>query len=347
MTLVHQIRVNDFGLVIPDSFKINAIRLNPGMAATWIDEAGHEAQAGCLDCVEKTCIAFSESEISHGMFNDLPLDRVRDACASKAIKIDDQKGGVSIDADLCVLCGVCAERCQAKAIFLTDDTAVVASSDLLEKSPDSDAHSKSIAQLHKAVVSGIYLFPTDKSALRILAQIKQIKPRTDIFSPNRLVRNILTTLGWPAGSYNQGVQYSNIDVVANSGETRVVAEIEIGAELLDTARNLMTASAMLFDRHHWPKKQTELISVGLSIPNKRTDYWNVLEDIASVLGMHVKTITLPALIYLVWLRGELDLASENFILDADNPSIRYALPAYRKFLVGLTQGFGSILEPPK
>lgn len=57
------------------------------------------------------------------------------------------------------------------------------------------------------------------------------------------------------------------------------------------------------------------------LPNKRTDYWNVITDINSVLGIKIKTISILCLALYYWTNSVIDFTSDDFFLNYEKSSI--------------------------
>lgn len=92
-----------------------------------------------------------------------------------------------------------------------------------------------------------------------------------------------------------------IDVVGFSRSERpFVAEIETGAGVLDSPRALLEDVAVLHSRYGYAVDTIDPVSIIMSFPNVRSEYYQVIRDIEIVLGLRCRTITLGALIAILW-----------------------------------------------
>jgi len=123
-----------------------------------------------------------------------------------------------------------------------------------------------------------------------------------------------------------------IDSVFKSGKNRLgVAEIEYGdGAILDAPRDILDDCAVLYARYRIPIETIDPLIVSLRFPNKRSEYWQVIKDISGVLGIRIASVTIGALVTLMWTNQKLgQYIWPEFYADADAPTIE---PALRKFL---------------
>ena len=85
--------------------------------------------------------------------------------------------------------------------------------------------------------------------------------------------------------------------------------------------------------------------VCLSFPNKRQGYFQVIKDINRVLGLKIQTISLGALLLLVWNGAQVNFLSREFYVDFDNLSIRGITEFRLNRRINLSDGKLGILEP--
>ena len=62
------------------------------------------------------------------------------------------------------------------------------------------------------------------------------------------------------------------------------------------------------------------------MPNRRSEYWRIIQDIKQVLGIRIGTVSLLSLMLHVWNRTPIHLTTQNpFYVDCDTPSYRTAI----------------------
>jgi len=98
-----------------------------------------------------------------------------------------------------------------------------------------------------------------------------------------------------------------IDAVGFSRSERpFAAEIETGAGVLDSPRALLEDVAVLHSRYGYAVDGIDPVSIILSLPNARSEYYQVIRDIEKVLGIRCRTVTIGALVALMWNCAKLD-----------------------------------------
>ena len=125
-----------------------------------------------------------------------------------------------------------------------------------------------------------------------------------------------------------------------------VLEVEAGSDALDMSRAILDDIAVLNSRHGVAKEDNKPLAVCLNLPNKRTDYWQVVKDIKSVTGIEIQTLTIGALLIMLWNNIEVRDFS-RFYIDVDNTSIRNEVEKAIGREVRLSLRTGGILENEK
>ena len=122
-----------------------------------------------------------------------------------------------------------------------------------------------------------------------------------------LIRNLLNEVGLNARTRRRGDTNMRIDAVGFSRNERpFVAEIETGAGVLESPRALLEDVAVLHSRYGYAVDGIDPVSIILSFPNFRSEYYQVIRDIEAVLGLRCRTITVGALVTLLWNCAKLD-----------------------------------------
>jgi hypothetical protein len=92
-----------------------------------------------------------------------------------------------------------------------------------------------------------------------------------------------------------------IDGVGNMDDGRVaVIEIELSNATLESPRALLEDVAVLHGRYKIEVSKINPVSVILSLPNARSEYYQVIDDVYKILGLRCHTITVGALLSVVW-----------------------------------------------
>lgn len=332
--------------VLSNTFKVSSIIINHKKSATLKDINGNEQEASCMSCIDQPCMTYSKKELQVSELRDFASDINTNVCATNAIKWDDTLEYPTINEGECIACGVCATRCPPKAIYITENSAKINITNLLPDASSNEEHREHLDHLNTAKISGEFFVPTQESCENSINKINKLK-LTQKLDPNLLVRNLLISLGVKSIAYRQGVQYSTIDVIGVYEGNYIALEVELDNSLIDTPRNLITSAAILFERHGWLKQNTKFFSIGLKFPNRREEFWNVLEDIDKILDIKINFLTVVGLFFLVWLRKPFIASDERYYIHNNKEkSIRNSLDAEEQ-LTKIRKGFLGLLEPEK
>lgn len=262
---------------------------------------GRAGAGSCLGCGSTPCMEMDNSELTlFGELDAFPGDPSRDVCPTRAIHWDGDKSATFVVAYECIGCGLCISRCPYGAISLADGlTASVETADpnkLVVAGPANGEHPKvkrsgQIARLDAPAATNL---PASVGAL-------------DDARTTLLIRNLLNEVGLNARTRRRGDTNMRIDAVGFSRrEKPFVAEIETGAGVLDSPRALLEDVAVLHSRYGYAVDRIDPVSVILSFPNVRSEYYQVIRDIEKVLGLRCRTITVGALVALLWNCARLD-----------------------------------------
>ena len=219
-----------------------------------------------------------------------------------------------INAKDCIGCGLCALRCPYGAIQLTaDGVALVEGSD-----PDGITTTVTgTAQDHvmtpRKGTLGNVAMPFARTLPEMIARLRDIQVA-------RLARNMLVACGVAASMRRRGDTNIRMDGLVRLAPDQIgVVELETGTGVLENPRALLEDMAVLYGRFRVPKRNVLLLSVLAELPNHRAEYYQVVEDIAKVLDVRCRTLTLGAICILMWrfvsLKG---LNRDSFVLTKDN-----------------------------
>lgn len=126
----------------------------------------------------------------------------------------------------------------------------------------------------------------------------------------------------------KGDVFARMDIVLGAPwPTYGCVEAEFGdVAVLDAPRDLLDDVAVSVGR--LGKDLASLVALVVTdvLPNRRSEYWRIIEDIRKVLGLRIGTVTVLALCLLVWSNRKLwELPADLFHVDVNTPSYRTAV----------------------
>jgi ferredoxin len=311
-------------------FEPVCLRLSSGERTVIEFSNGIKAFASCLRCPDTPCATLADKETVPSNFDRFPADRNRETCAAGAITIPDSGGAPSIDPDRCMLCGVCAARCPVGAIRLAPLHGAI-----VEDAPnEAFFESNDVTQAEHVQVTNLFdglnsdgelLLESDAVVADVFARLQRASARVGDRFPNLLVRNLFIGAKIGASIGRKGNNHMRMDIVLSPpGVIRGVAEVEFGQEaVLDAPRDLLDSLAVLASRYEWDLRETSAFVVTDVLPNRRSEYWHIVQDIANVFNIQVGTVTVFALMIFNWSRWSLDFTEGHlFYADRDTGSYR-------------------------
>lgn len=160
--------------------------------------------------------------------------------------------------------------------------------------------------------------PLDKKLANLRDSIKTVKLTPN--GENELIELLFSGLGGYIYFPRKGDNSERFDATITFDDYKVVAEVEIpSTAILDAPRNLLDDYAVIRSRKGETIKNIVPLVVCWDLPNKRTDYWNVITDINNILGIKIKTISILALAFYYWTKTPLDLLNDAFYLEHSDP----------------------------
>ena len=190
----------------------------------------------------------------------------------------------------------------------------------LYKRIDASDSSAANSEIEKKVNNDLSLKEKMSNLKNSISKVK-LNPNGE----NELVKLLLHGLGADVYFPRKGDNSERFDALVNFKEYKAVVEIEIpSTEILDAPRNLLDDYAVLKCRKK--EKETEIVPLVLcwDLPNKRTDYWNVVTDVKSILGIKIKTISILALALHYWTNTPLNLDNDDYFLEYGDCSMTYS-----------------------
>lgn len=159
--------------------------------------------------------------------------------------------------------------------------------------------------------------PIDEKLNKLINSYSQIKLTPD--TENQLIKYLITGLGGKIRFPRVGDNNERFDAFIEFEEYYSIVEIEIpSTAILDAPRNLLDDYAVALSRNKIVDKPIIPLVICWDIPNRRSDYWNVICDINKILNLKIKTISILALTLHYWSNTPLDIYS-NYYLDVNNP----------------------------
>jgi len=323
---------SDFGKgkILKDDIQPVVVVYKEGIPNVVCFSNGEEANASCLRCHDAPCMNYKPEETLISTFPDFPADRSDEVCAAKAITREKDAGAPDIDTSLCMYCGVCAARCPVGAIHMVPGKGAVLEDGSNKAFIETANHPKEqmIAMRDKfAQVKrmGIHLTESDSLISDLEGRLNRAAARIGDHFQNLLTRNLFVSVGIGAAMRRKGNNNMRMDlIIGPPGAKHGVAEVEFGDEaILDAPRDIMDDVAVLVARYGWVEKEIVAVVVGDIMPNRRSEYWRIIQDIGGVLGVRIGTISILALLLANWNRMKLHLDPSNgFYADCDTGSYR-------------------------
>lgn len=240
----------------------------------------------CTKCSKKMCISFEKEELD--LFDiDFPFEIDKNVCPTNAIYFANSE--IKINSEKCIGCGICMSRCPKGLIKLKDGIAII--------DPSYEMNSNNeMKKLYNSISS--------KSM--------------NSYSINLLSRNLLIECGIKTAITRTGDNNLRMDGIIQSNNDLGVLEIEFGQNILSSPRNLLDDIAVICSRYGFKKENITALSICLSLPNNRTDYWNVIKDIKEILGIEIKTVSIGSLAYIMWNEKKINLKELPYLDSVDN-----------------------------
>jgi ferredoxin len=303
----------------------------------------------CLGCVNPRCMYFSENEVCCDTVAGFPHNKSLSACPMDAMKWNACTDSPAIDATKCIRCGICISRCPVGALYF--DSKVNVSLDSSAKQNyyrvdkrSVEAHLKQVEKLEHVGKKGVMIAESDVLLNEIYNRLSDVRNNYH----NLIGRNLLIALGCKCSMRRIGDVYTRMDAIYSSrAGTFGAVEIEFGRDMLDASRGVLDDIAVLYTRYRIHKDTNKALVVCLHLPNARQGYWQVVKDVMSVENIKISTVTIGALMLLVW-NGKLFYPEDDsYYVDYDNMSIRKAITKQVGRTIDLSNNELGILEPLK
>lgn len=326
--------------------KICSLIFNPEKETDILFQNGKRIKAGCINCINPKCMNLSDEDIECVEFPYIANNMSKYLCPVNALRSGAEQ--VVIDEKKCIGCGLCVAGCPVGAIYLKDGKARVSLAnkkelDILPVDASGIQRQKRFLEENEMEdKAGIIQRESESIIGSIYDEIKRMSQEEQ----NILARNLLIKLGNSATLARQGNVYMRMDGFYSNKKQFGVVEIETGTDMLDVSRAILDDVAVVKVRYGVDKRKNHPLAIVLSLPNKRTDYWQVLKDIKDIVNIPIATITFGALLILLW--NNKDVCDfDQFYVDVDNSSIRSAVSVLVNRSINIGDGFYGVLENGK
>lgn len=187
---------------------------------------------------------------------------------------------------------------------------------------------ESISRFRALPRTGEFLTESDVVVDALRVQLLAAWNRMGDRFPDILARNLLIAAGCGAAMRRKGDVFARMDIVLGAPwPTYGCVEAEFGdVAVLDAPRDLLDDVAVSVGR--LGKELASLIALVVTdvLPNRRSEYWRIIQDVQKVLGFRIGTVTVLALCLLVWRDRKLwELPPDLFHVDVDTRSYRAAV----------------------
>lgn len=284
--------------------------------------------SACINCVNPTCINYYNDETQCPLVDNFASLNDMRVCAFDAIGFN-VDGEPCINSEKCIGCGLCAARCPLGAIYQCGGRYCIS------HAHDSESYSvlrganqeerqfgviKTIRGLPATIEAEPRPFDKIAEIYERLAKCKRDNDRNLLFC-----RNVLIGAGFSCAISRTGLAATRMDAVYQCGEHCGAIEIEFDGDSLSSARNLLDDVATMNSRNGISVERNTPLALFSIMPNTRQDYFQVCDDIRKVLDLHILTLTVPAVLLLVWAGKTLRFGDGRFELGYGRTSIRSEL----------------------
>lgn len=276
--------------------------------------SGKRIPSSCLSCDETPCL---EAPYFDPVLEALSAVQPKKLCATDAISIG-ETGKPEVSPQKCIGCGLCVAACPVGAIYFGDDQIAVVNVD--EQGLVYSDESFKLASLSDIEYLNEIVKESDEIFEKVFARIEEQTNRTVVL--NRLVQGLLNYSDIPNQITRLGDVNLRMDGIGVYANKHLVIENEIDTDL-DTLRDILDDCAVLCARYEIDKENVLGLIVSMRFPNKRSEYWEVLDDIQKVLDLTIHTIPLAALLITTWNDEKFDISS--YFLSKNNTSSRKTL----------------------
>ncbi|MBT7557323.1 4Fe-4S binding protein [Candidatus Woesearchaeota archaeon] len=268
-------------------------------------------ESACVQCSNASCM---EIPINNDVFDSLKMSQTDLLCPTNSIAYKDKE--IYIDSN-CIKCGLCISACPVGAIFFNENNDVE-----IRRADENFTLQNEKLTFDTQTIDVIHEQPSEsEDAIRqIISNIQSLTSKGPIM--NKLVVKSFESIGFSTYITRSGDVNLRMDALSKEDDIYYPIEIEISANL-DAPRDILDDVAVFCSRQNVSKDNVIGIIVLGEIPNKRTEYWELISDIESVTGVKIATIPIAALLTCVWNKKPINV--RDYFLGKGRTSVRSAI----------------------
>ena len=254
---------------------------------------GTKYKGTCIGCSGSPCMTYSEAELYTPLFQAFPHNTSNRVCPTYAITYDSDSRHACINPDLCIACGLCVQRCPTAAIqfdFASRKCFVNSTSSISQSCTETEQREflEGLESCRKAF--SFTKIPVGFSEFYQDSIDDVSKKITDVSEV--IVRNTLVNMGIPCKNKAAGNNHNRTEFFGQQGDMIILGESNsTDKDTLSVSRRILDDVAVMVSRYSFDVNKIRPLSVINGFPNKRTNYYEVVHDIQSILGIQISTVT--------------------------------------------------------
>lgn len=295
----------------------------------------------CIACKTKSCISYNTPEMNTPSFLAFPHNTSNRVCPIDAISVLPEYGFAAIDYDTCIGCGLCIHRCPVAAIQFDMNEgkcSINIDEGILVKCSTSEQDSF-LQEINDIDIRIDYTkIPVEASDSYLSKIHSTAKGRSDV--ADIILRNYFINQGIPCNINAKGNNHMRTKFFAEDGELVLFGESnDENGDTLSLPRRIMDDYAVLTARHGFSPDNIVSLAIINGLPNKRTDYYEVINDVKNILGFQIHTITYHILFILNLFNKKLSIRDfTRFVANKDSQDL---LPGMKELISNIEERDGS------
>lgn len=276
----------------------------------------------CVNCEEKYCYKFTEKDVDIKIFDSLPYNNDLRVCPVNAIVLD-ESNNINI-SDSCISCGLCVQRCPIGGLYLNEKNTYKATKYAINENVYHEINDTLITSLS---IQGKIQTESYTDIVIIESHLNsfysKIKDRNTTVPDFELIisRNILNMLGLLNKVTAKGNNDSRFDLIGILEGKYILAEIDFkNNDNLSLIRKTLENISILENKFKITKKDNIIPVIIINdLPNKRSDMYELLDDIYKVLNIKIYTLPLHFLLISLLKNKKIELKSiKEFYINKSN-----------------------------
>ena len=261
---------------------------------------GTKYRGSCIGCDNAPCMEYADEELFTPIFQAFPHNTSKRVCPTHAIINDSESRYVTITPDACIACGLCIQRCPTAAIqfdfalgkcIVNNNTAIIQTCTKSEQKAFIEQAKSSPRIFSFSMIPANF---SERYQESIRNASKKIADISEI-----IVRNTLVNMGIPCNINASGNNHNRTEFFGQEGDFVIIGESNSSeSDSLSVSRRILDDVAVMVSRYGIDIQKILSLSVINGFPNKRTDYYEVVHDIHSILGIRICTVTFHILFIL-------------------------------------------------